>query len=287
MAIWNRLANGRSPVTRFAVKGRHGLIGVLVQTCSERFIIVVMLRRLGTHIASFLSEPREKLAPVTPVSDNLAAALKNGDVLLVEGTSRISSAIKYLTQSSWSHAAIYVGDSINRFDDKGEALALIEADLVEGVRAVPLSFYAAMHTRICRPVGLSRDEIDAVLQHVISRLGHTYDLKNILDLARYFITTPPVPGNWKRRMIAFGSGDPTRAICSSLIAEAFQSIRYPILPDIEVEHSGSEGRRQQREVMHIRHHSLFAPRDFDVSPYFEIIKPSLNKDFDFRRLHLR
>ena len=89
-------------------------------------------------------------------------------------------------------------------------------------------------------------------------------------------------------MIAFGSGDPTRAICSSLIAEAFQSIRYPILPDIEIQQTdGREGRRQQREIMHIRHHSLFAPRDFDVSPYFEIIKPTLDKDFDFRQLKLK
>ena len=116
------------------------------------------------------------------------------------------------------------------------------------------------------------------MQHVIARIGHTYDLKNIADLARYFITTPPVPGNWKRHMIAFGSGDPARAFCSSLIAGIFQSIGYPILPDIELRKSNtSEG---------IRSHSLFAPRDFDVSPCFDIVKPSLDKDFDFHRLSL-
>ena len=247
-----------------------------------------MLRIIGTHLARFLSEPREELRPAATRSENLATSLKQGDVLLVEGTSRISSAIKYLTQSSWSHAALYVGDTTGQANDKGEALVLIEADLVEGVRAIPLSLYENMHTRICRPVGLSASELDAVLQHAISRLGHTYDLKNIVDLARYFITTPPVPGNWKRRMIAFGSGDPTRAICSSLIAEAFQSIRYPILPDIEIKQIDMrEDERQQREIMHIRHHSLFAPRDFDVSPYFEIIKPTLNEDFDFRQLKLK
>ena len=89
-------------------------------------------------------------------------------------------------------------------------------------------------------------------------------------------------------MIAFGSGDPTRAICSSLIAEAFQSIKYPILPIIELQQSTiSAGMRAQREIMHIRHHSLFAPRDFDVSPYFEIIKPSLGTGFDFHTLDLQ
>jgi len=65
---------------------------------------------------------------------------------------------------------------------------------------------------------------------------------------------------------------PTRAICSTRIAEAFQSIAYPILPHIE------------REVLHIRHHSLFTPRDFDVSPYFKVIKPTIEKGFDFRQL---
>lgn len=242
-------------------------------------------RKIGTYLARFLSEPRDELSTGPLTRGNLVGCLHKGDVLLVEGTSRISSAIKYLTQSSWSHAAIYVDDKINQTDERGEKLVLVEADLVEGVRAIPLDEYDSMHTRICRPVGLNDDEVDTVLEHVISRIGHTYDLQNIVDLARYFITTPPVPGNWKRRMIAFGSGDPTRAICSSLIAEAFQSIRYPILPNIELQQSNTrEGKRYQHEIMHIRHHSLFAPRDFDVSPYFKIVKPTLDKDFDFHRL---
>ena len=32
------------------------------------------------------------------------------------------------------------------------------------------------------------------------------------------------------RMIALGSGDPTRAICSTMIAQAFGLVHYPILP---------------------------------------------------------
>ena len=65
-----------------------------------------------------------------------------------------------------------------------------------------------------------------------TRIGLKYDMRNIFDLLRYFLPTPPVPVRWRRRMLAFGSGDPTRAICSSLIARAFQSVRYPILPDV-------------------------------------------------------
>ncbi|MGE3975844.1 MAG: lipo-like protein, partial [Bdellovibrionales bacterium] len=35
---------------------------------------------------------------------------------------------------------------------------------------------------------------------------------------------------------------------------------------------------------HIRHHSLFAPRDFDLSPYFQIVKPALNANFKYKNL---
>jgi len=87
-----------------------------------------------------------------------------------------------------------------------------------------------------------------------------------------------LPGRYRRRALAFGSGDPTRAICSSLIAQAFQTINYPILPDIS-ENSVSDAAR--REIYHIRHYSLFAPRDFDLSPYFEVVKPDLEAGFDY------
>ncbi len=118
------------------------------------------------------------------------------------------------------------------------------------------------------------------------RIGYKYDLKNIFDLARYLIQTPPVPQKYRRRLLALGSGDPTKAICSSLIAQAFQSVSYPILPNIEADETNSKAaKKSQEEILHIRHHSLFAPRDFDVSPYFQIVKPSLREGFNHRELN--
>ena len=132
---------------------------------------------------------------------------------------------------------------------------------------MPLSKYARSNIRICRAVGLSEAERDAVARFMLDRIGYEYDLRNIIDLARYLFPTPPVPIRFRRRMLALGSGDPTRAICSSLIAQAFQSVRYPILPEIRRSRAhGSDYSR--REIFHIRHHSLFVPRDFDLSPYF-------------------
>ncbi len=166
---------------------------------------------------------------------------------------------------------------------KPEALvaSLRKGDVLEGVQTVSVRKYWNLHARICRPVGLQTGEIDAVVEYARSRIVYRYDLKNILDLARYLIPTPPVPTRWRRRLLALGSGDPTRAICSSLIAQAFQSIHYPILPESVVENAPDADRRQfHEELLHIRHHSLFAPRDFDISPYFEIVKPTLVEGFD-------
>lgn len=142
-----------------------------------------------------------------------------------------------------------------------------------------------MNTRICRPAGLDESDCRRLTRYAIARIGNHYDLRNVIDLARYLFPTPPVPTRWRRRMVALGSGDPTRAICSTLIAQAFQSINYPILPDIDVQVAGrADCPGCTTEILHVRHHSLFAPRDFDVSAYFQIVKPALAADFKHRRL---
>ena len=42
---------------------------------------------------------------------------------------------------------------------------------------------------------------------------------------------------------------------------------------------------QQAELLHIRNYALYVPRDFDISPYFDIVKPNLHHGFDYRKLH--
>jgi hypothetical protein len=186
-----------------------------------------------------------------------------------------------LVLTTLSGKALYVSDSLESQNSGPGGEELVEADVIEGVRWVPLSMYGNLHTRICRPVGLTSGEIDQVATYAVSRIGHQYDLKNVIDLARYMIQTPPVPVRWRRRLLALGSGDPTRAICSSLIAQAFQSVQYPVLPESVVAKSKDPLCLDcYNEFLHIRHHSLFAPRDFDISPYFQIIKPTLKNGFD-------
>ena len=126
---------------------------------------------------------------------------------------------------------------------------------------------------------MSEDDLRRVVDFMTERIGLQYDLKNIIDLMRYLFPTPPVPTTWRRRMIALGSGDPTRAICSSLIAQAFQTVRYPILPQTQPDDYDAV-----RTMLNIRHHSLFTPSDFDLSPYFRVVKPTIERGFDYKAL---
>jgi len=233
---------------------------------------------VGRAIARYLDRPAAGYEPFVPSDpDGLRAMLQPGDVLLVEGSNHISGVIKYLTQSTWSHAALYVGPIGDRVSREGEPLVLVEANIGEGVVAAPLSKYARYHTRICRPIGLTEDDRARVCTYAAERIGFDYDVKNILDLLRYLFPLP-VPQRWRRRMMALGSGHPTRIICSALLAQAFQSVRYPILPTAT---RGSSA-FSRAEILDIRHSSLYAPRDFDISPYFEVVKPTIRRGFDYK-----
>lgn len=253
------------------------------------------IMRIGSKLlAKYLTKTVASYQPFSVHrTASLAAIMQPGDILLVEGDQRVSSAIKYLTQSTWSHAAFYIDEmpvsadsgSTEGNSTDGESTGsignnqlLIEADLENGVIAAPLSKYSKHNIRICRPINLTDADLSKLCLYMSNSIGMQYDLKNVIDLMRYLLPNPPVPRSWRRRMLALGSGDPTRAICSTLIAQAFQSIQYPILPTrICTELEGNI----ERELMHIRHHSLFAPRDFDISPYFQIIKPELYTEFDY------
>jgi hypothetical protein len=249
-------------------------------------VAVSLLDRIGAWLARFLSTESKGYQPYTPSDpETLRATLRPGDIVLVEGNQRISAAIKYLTQSTWSHATFYIGDALARHGEPGKVL--IEVTVEQGCVAVPLEKYRNYNTRICRPVGLTDADRDAAVAFMVASIGLRYDMKNIIDLARYLLPTPPVPVRWRRRMIAFGSGDPTRAICSSLIAEAFGRIRYPILPEIapaDPHAPQPASPYSQREILHIRNYALYTPRDFDLSPYFRVVKPTIERGFDYRRL---
>ena len=100
-------------------------------------------------------------------------------------------------------------------------------------------------------------------------------VKNILDLMRYLMPLP-VPQRWRRRMMALGSGHPTRIICSALIAQAFERVRYPILPKVTRadERGGARGNSRNPPFVALRaarfrHLALFRGGEADHSRGFD------------------
>ena len=58
---------------------------------------------LGQRLAHYLNQPIQRYESFD-ISDpvRVAAVLRPADVLLVDGNSRVSTAIKYLTQLTWA-----------------------------------------------------------------------------------------------------------------------------------------------------------------------------------------
>lgn len=247
----------------------------------------------------------ELLAPNDP--DHLKRHVTPGDVILIEGSQRISLVIKYLTQSRWSHCALYVADEPlrtgspeyaeelrARFGD--EASHLIVEALPEGVVHTPLVKYLQNNIRVCRPYNLRRDDRARVLRHVSDRVGHDYDIQNIIDLARYFFPIGLIPRRFRPKVLSLGSGHPSEVICSRMIAEAFHSVGFPVLPRIEFDPELSpRASRWSRWLGHVpesagqffrRPTPLVTPADYDLSPYFEVVKFNVIEELklDYRKI---
>lgn len=253
-------------------------------------------RKLITEAAKLLTKPLNNY--VVRVPNDIAvlrSSLRKGDVLLIEGDQRISQVIRYLTQSSWSHCALYVGDALlkgspvqaewarRKFGERASHL-LVEAIEGDGVTVSPIDKYIPYNIRICRPEGLSRADADQVVRYACSCIGDRYDLRHIVDLARYFFPVSIVPRRWRRAALTFGRDRERAVICSTMIARGLALVGYPIIPEhVASEAIDPDGRLQRllpqrwqrrRARFRRRDPKLVTPRDFDLSPYFHIVKLS-------------
>lgn len=242
-------------------------------------------RWLAGRVTAWLTH-EDGVRPDLPLSDfdRFSFEIRAGDVLLVEGNSRASNIIKTITQSSWSHSALYIGRlrdiedpdlqaRVRRYfsGDDHEQLVL-EPLLGQGTVINPLSKYRGFHLRICRPTGLSRQDGQRVLAAAMIHLGGEYDFRQMLDLARFMFPFGIVPRRWRSTLFNYNAGEQSKTVCSTMIAEAFAAVRYPVLPVVRRD---AEGKLK----LYKRNPRLYTPSDFDYSPYFEIIKyPMLGGD---------
>lgn len=236
-----------------------------------------MINWIRNAVISWLQHKRP--LPSTPLSDfaRIRHEVRPCDVILVEGRSRVSEVIKLVTQSTWSHAALYIGrlhdiedpllqDSLRKhYIGTADKQLIIESELGMGTVVRPLTSYEQEHLRICRPRGLDYSDSQEVVRYAIGRLGTAYDVRQIFDLLRFLFPWFIMPRRWRSSLFSTNPGASTHTVCSTMIAEAFGSIHFPILPLVK----RVEGDKVQ---LYMRNPKLCVPSDFDYSPYFDIIK---------------
>jgi len=177
--------------------------------------------RLIHRLVLFLAQPVGQYTTVDAAGLHaLAAVLQHGDVVLASGRTRAAALVRRFTGSCWAHAAMYVGP----LEEGPDPRCIVESDIAEGVRAVPLTEFCGQRVLVLRPTGLAPDDRQKLADRIRARIGNRYDLAHAWALAKAVLRlplplrVPPV------------SADATRFICSSLLAQAFVLVGYPILP---------------------------------------------------------
>jgi hypothetical protein len=207
--------------------------------------------RLIDRLVLFLAQPVKQYSLVdTADLHTLTTVLRHGDVVLASGKTRAAALVRRFTGSCWAHAAMYVGP----LEEGPDPRCIVEADIAEGVRAVPLTEFRGQRVLVLRPTGLAPEDRHRLVQWVLTHIGNRYDLGHAWALAKTVLRVPrslPVPPV---------SESATRFICSSLLAQAFILVGYPIAPaHVRVrDASGSDLR-------------YVTPRDFEGASGFEEI----------------
>jgi len=141
--------------------------------------------------------------------ERISYEIRACDVILIEGRSRVSEVIKILTQSAWSHSALYLGRLFTiedaelrawikkKLDCDDNEQVILEGILGRGIIIEKLSVYKDDHIRLCRPQGLSLQDAQKVIQFALSHLGKEYGVRHIFDLARFLLPWSIIPRRWR------------------------------------------------------------------------------------------
>jgi hypothetical protein len=244
-------------------------------------------QRIQTWVTDWLLYEEPRKSPPLQDFHKMSESLQLADVLLFKGRARISRVISIVTQSRWTHAALYIGRCSDypkdsevlalirqHFDGDVDAQLVLESLLGQGTVITPLAMYSNDSIRLCRPRGLLPKDANKVVQHAVQQVGREYDIRQLFDLARFMYPYTVLPRRWKSSLFTYKAGAATKAVCSTVLVEAFMSVKFPVIPVIH--------EKGDQVSVHKRNPRLYTPRDFDYSPYFDIIKfPYLNYDQTF------
>ena len=119
---------------------------------------------------------------------------------------------------------------------------------------------------------MTRKDAQSVINYAIYQLGTDYNVRYVMDLARFMFPYWWIPKRWVSTLFEHNAGRPTKTVCSVMMAEGFAAVQFPIRPVLHQDENGNL-------KMYRRNSRLITPSDFDVSPYFDVIKyPILDLD---------
>ncbi|MDQ7001583.1 MAG: YiiX/YebB-like N1pC/P60 family cysteine hydrolase, partial [Ghiorsea sp.] len=176
-------------------------------------------QRVQTWVTNWLLHEEKRTSPPLQDFHKMCEALQPADVLLFKGRARISRVISVVTQSRWTHAALYIGrcsdypkDSAilslirQHFDGDADAQLVLESLLGQGTVITPLSMYENDSIRLCRPRGLLQKDEIKVVQHAVKQVGREYDIRQLFDLARFMYPYWVLPRRWKSSLFTYKAG---------------------------------------------------------------------------------
>lgn len=202
--------------------------------------------------------------------------IRPGDIILVESNSRACQLVKKVTMSPWAHVSLYLGrlhdieseelkqKIIKHYNPMPNEQLIFESVFGKGNYVDNLQTYKDKHIRLCRPYQISHEDTQRVIAFALKQLEQPYNLRHFIDLGRFLWAAKFIPRRWNSSLFSKDNKH-THEICSGMIAKAFMSVHYPILPTF------TSINNKQPELIH-RNPKLFVPADFDYSPYFKIIK---------------
>jgi uncharacterized protein YycO len=132
--------------------------------------------------------------------------LQIGDVVFVRNSGLLSRTIRRVTDSEWSHVAIYLGEG-----------KVIDTDAFRNVSIHDLSEFETFHVK--RYEGLTDQEVREIVSYMVERLNEPYDYWQILG---FFLEAVFHYNNaWYMK---------DKYTCGSLIDRAFLSAGIDLVP---------------------------------------------------------
>ncbi|MCG8668614.1 MAG: hypothetical protein MI867_04305 [Pseudomonadales bacterium] len=236
-----------------------------------------IFKQLILLLISWLKRSSEPKDTVLSDFERVRQSLKPGDVILVEGRSTLDNKIKKLTQSQWSHSALYIGRLIDiedsdikmlirtHIDCESDTPLIVHSKLGVGTCIEHLLELEREHLRICRPKGLAKKDTEQTIRYALSVAGTDKEEYQLFDILRFFFPWSLLPQSWRLPAFKYNFGKHVELASSNLIANAFGFVQFPIMPLVKTTQDGSTQLLRRKP-------KLCLPADFDTSPYFEIVK---------------